>query len=244
MIIDSSENKKQILNEFLKLCQFDGWSNDALLQALKNCGIGENFLPLIFENGVLDVAEFYIESQNQKALANIETIEHFHSKKIREKIRLAIYARFEVEKNNKLALQRLVNFYIDPKNFTSIQNGARPLIQGLSTCYKIADSIWIAINDQSTDFNFYTKRLTLAKIILRTLFVFLKDESYDLAKTKNFIDAEIEKVMNFEKLKGRFRNFSAGAKKTFCEIILDEKGSPKSPKELIKNLPFIRLIKF
>jgi len=244
MIIDSSENKKQILEEFLKICEFDGWTNEALAHALAKCGISENFATLIFENGVLDVAEFYIASQNEKALAAIENIEHFHAKKIRDKIRLALYARFEVEKNHKLALQRLVNFYIDPKNLTSLQTGPRPLVQGLSTCYKVADFIWEAINDQSTDFNFYTKRLTLGKIILRTLFVFQKDESDDLSKTKKFIDSEIEKVMNFEKFKVSFKNFSSSAKKTFCEIILDEKGSPKSPKELIKNLPFIRLIKF
>ena len=60
----------------------------------------------------------------------------------------------------------------------------------------IKASIWFGINDKSTDFNFYTKRLTLAKIILRTLFVFVKDESADLMATKKFIDLQIEKLTN------------------------------------------------
>lgn len=244
MLLDSFETKQLILAEFLKLAAFDRWSNEALSKALAKAGVSENFSELIFENGLLDIADFYIKSQNEKALEKIENIEHFHSKKIRDKIRLALYARFEVEEENKLVLQRLMNFYIDPKNFASLKNGPKPLLQGLSTCYKIADAIWVAINDQSTDFNFYTKRLTLAKIILRSLLVFVKDETLNFEKTKKFIDLEIEKVMNFEKLKGRFKKFSSGAQKTFCEFILDEKGSPKSPKELLKNLPFIRLIKF
>ncbi len=241
MLLDSNQNKQQILDEFLKICPFDGWTNEALSKAFSNCGVDEKFSSLIFENGLLDLAEFYFSSQNEKALALIEKIENFHQKKIRDKIRFALYARFEVEKNHKIALQRLLNFYLDPKNFTSLKNGPKPLIQGFSICFKIADFIWKTLNDPSTDFNFYTKRLTLAKIIFRSLFVFLKDEDESFSKTKKFIDLEIEKVMQFEKFKGRFKKFSSRSKKILCEFILDEKGSPKSPKEIIKNLPFFRL---
>jgi ubiquinone biosynthesis protein COQ9 len=240
MLFDSPETKHQILAEFLKICPFDGWNNGALLKAMEACGIDENFLSLIFENGCVDLAEFYVESQNQKSA---EILENLSGKKIRDKIRLSLYARFEVEKNHKIALQRLANFYSNPKNFLSFEMGARPMIQGLKSCYKIADFIWKNIADQSTDFNFYTKRLTLGKIIFRTFFVFLKDESDNLQKTKNFIDAEIEKVMKFEKHKAQFRKFSAVTKKTCGEFFLDEKGQPKSPKDFIKNLPFFRLIK-
>lgn len=237
MILDSPETKEKILQQFLEICTFDGWSNDALLKAMKACGISENFSSLIFENGVRDLAKFYIEFHNQKAADEVLKIENFHAKKIRDKIRLSIYARFEVEKNHKIALQRLMNFYMDPKNFASIEMGPKPMLNALQACYSVADSIWKNINDQSTDFNYYTKRLTLGKIILRSLLVFVKDEDADFKKTKNFIDSEIEKVMKFEKFKSR-------TKKIFSEIFLDEKGSPKSPKEIVKNLPFFRLMKF
>lgn len=240
MLLDSVETKEKILTEFLTICTFDGWNDAALSQAIKNCGIDEKNLPLIFENGCLDLAEFYVESQNKKST---EILGNLSEKKIRDKIRLSIYARFEVEKNHKIALQRLANFYSNPKNFLSFEVGARPMIQGLKSCYKIADFIWKNISDQSTDFNFYTKRLTLGKIIFRTFFVFLKDESDDLQKTKNFIDAEIEKVMKFEKYKSQLKKFSAVTKKTCGEFFLDEKGMPKSPREIIKNLPFFRLLK-
>ena len=243
MLLDSNETKQKILTEFLKLAPFDGWSQQTLLKAMANCGIGENFVNLIFENGCLDLAEFYIESQNQQAAEEIAKIEHFHAKKIRDKIRLALYARFEVEKDHKIALQRLINFYINPRNFTSFEMGPKPIIQGLKACYKIADFIWKEINDQSTDFNFYTKRLTLGKIIFHSIAVFLKDESPNFEKTKNFIDLEIEKVMKFEKFKAQTKKFTTQASKGFCKVFLDEKNSLKSPKEIIKNLPFFRLIK-
>jgi len=237
VLLDSLETKQKILEEFLKICAFDGWNKDALLKAVSNCEIDEKFTDLIFENGCLDLAEFYIESQNKKAAQKISEIENFHSKKIRDKIRLALYARFEVEKDHHLALQRLISFYLDAKNFTSLEIGAKPALQGLKSCYKIADFIWKELNDPSTDFNFYTKRLTLSKIILRSLLVFIKDESANFGKTKNFIDSQIEKVMKFEKCKMQVKNFVS-------EAFFNENGTPKTPKQLIKNLPFIRLIKF
>jgi ubiquinone biosynthesis protein COQ9 len=237
VLLDSFETREKILQEFLKICPFDGWTRESLLKAVFKAGIEEKFSNLIFENGLLDLAEFYIEYQNQKVVEKISEIPNFHSEKIRLKIRQALYARFEVEKNNQITLQRLINFYINPKNFASFEIGARPMINGLKSCYSVADSIWKSINDQSTDFNFYTKRLTLSKIILRSLLVFIKDESHDFIKTKNFIDAQIEKVMKFEKRKLQ-------VKKLLEHGFLNEEGQIKTPKEFIKDLPFFRLIKF
>lgn len=234
MLLDSVETKEKILAEFLPISAFEGWNKGALLKAISNCGISEKFSDLIFENGCLDLAKFYIQSQNQKSAEKIAKIENFHSKKVRDKIRLALYARVEVEKNNQISLQRLGNFYLNPKNFTKIELGAKPTIHALKACYEISDFIWKEINDQSTDFNFYTKRLTLSKIILRSFLVLTKDQSQDFAETKSFIDYEIEKVMKFEKRKMQ-------AKKIFNEMFLSENGEIKSPKEFIKNLPFFRL---
>lgn len=242
MLFDSNETKERILAEFLKIAAFDGWTKEAVLMAVSNCGIEEKFVSLIFENFRLDLAEFYIESQNKKAAEKISAIENFHQKKIRDKIRLSLYERFAIEEENKIALQRLVNFYLNPKNFVDFKIGAKPMIHGMKAAYKISDSIWKNINDQSTDFNFYTKRLTLAKIILRSLSVFLKDDLENFPKTKSFIDSQIEKVMKFEKRKAEFKKTSLKVKTAFCEVFLDEKGSLKSPKELVKNLPFFRLL--
>ena len=241
MIFDSIEAKQKILTEFLAVLPFDGWSEESLSKAIKNSGIDEKFKNLIFEEGCLDIAKFYIEEQNNQSNQIIAAIADFSQQKIREKIRKFLYARFEVEKNNKIILQRLVNFYLNPKNFASVKYGPRPMIQALKTCYKIADFIWYKIGDQSTDFNFYTKRITLSKIILRSLFVFLKDDSNEFEKTKKFIDSEIEKVMKFEKRKAQIKNFTPKIEKCFTEFCLNENGSLKSTKEIFKNLPFIRL---
>ena len=241
MLLNSQKNKEKILTEFLKIAAFEGWSKESLLKTLDQLNIDKASCNLIFENDILDLTAFYIDFYNKKSL---ELLPNLENEKIRNKIKFCLYARFEVEKDNKLALQRLSNFYLNPKNFLSLNLGPRAIIYALKDCYKIADFIWKTINDSSTDFNFYTKRLTLGKIIFRSFGKFLKDDDLDLQNTKNFIDSEIEKVMKFEKLKSQAKKISGKARESFCQFILNEKGSPKSPKEIIKNLPFIRLIKF
>lgn len=241
MLLDSTENKEKFLQKFLQIVVFDGWNDEALKKAVIECGISENLSNLIFPNGCIDLAEFYIEKQNQKLAQEIAKIDDFAAKKIRDKIRICLYLRFEIEQQNKLALQRLFNFYLNLKNLSSFEIGLRPSISGVKSCFIVSDFIWKLINDQSTDFNFYTKRVTLAKIIVRVLLTFFKDQTCNLVSTKSVIDAEIEKVMKFEKCKAKIRNLSCKTKEHFKEILFDEQGLIKKPQEIIKNLPFIRL---
>lgn len=239
MLFDSIENKEKILEKFLEIAAIDGWNKESLIKAVESCKIKKEFCDLIFENGLFDLNDFYINSYNQKSL---ELAGNLDGKKIREKITALLFARFQVEKNHKLALQRLINFYLNPKNFLSLEIGPRPLFYSLKDCFKISDFMWKSINDSSTDFNFYSKRLTLAKIIFRSLFIFVKDNSENQEKTRDFINSEIEKIMKFEKFKSQTKASLAKHKKEICEFAFDKNGLLKSPKDLIKSLPFIRLI--
>ncbi len=243
-LIDSEKNKQRILEEFLKVCALDGCNIESLKKSLRNCDIDEKFHQLIFENGLIDLINFYIANYNQKSLEIINrNYPEFLTFKIRQKIKILSLARFKVETANKIAIQRIINFCLDLKNFIDSEYNFRPLTLGLELNYKIADFIWLAIQDKSTDFNFYTKRLTLSKIFLRTLFVFLKDDSDNLENTSAFLDNQIEKVMKFEKYKAKIKNFSSQIKEKLYQFHFKENGELKSPKEIFKDLPFIRLFK-
>ena len=243
MILDSIENKQKILANFLNICAFEGWNEATLSKAFELSEVDVKFQNLVFENGCLDLIEFYIAEQNRKLCAIIEATPDFASFKVRQKIQFALHALFENEKPHRLALQRLQNFYFDVRNFSNIKQGPRPLFMAFKHAGKIADFIWIAIGDKSTDFNFYSKRLTLSKIILQTFAIFIKDESTDLENTKKFIDLQIEKVMKFEKFKAKIKNFSANFKEKSCEFFQDENGNIKPAKQVLQDLPFIRLFK-
>lgn len=243
MAINSRENKQKILQNFLKLCEFEGVSDEVLTRAVKESGIDEKFKNIIFENSVISLIEFYIEETNSEIADRVQNEMNFHQQKIRQKIQFCLYNLFEIQKNNRLALMRIRNFYFDIKNFKSTNLGPRPLFLSLKNAGKISDAIWKIIQDQSTDFNYYTKRLTLAKIIIQTFNVFLKDESENLIVTKNFIDKQIDSVMQFEKFKAKARNFKNNLQEKSAQFFHNDKGEVKNFKEIVKDLPFIRLFK-
>ena len=68
---------------------------------------------------------------------------------------------------------------------------------------KYADSTWIKLKDSSTDFNFYTKRLTLSVVFINTLIYWRGANSKD--KTFNFIDKQIYSLGRFGYYKSRFK---------------------------------------
>jgi ubiquinone biosynthesis protein COQ9 len=194
MILDSIENKKRILFNFLKISKKYGWGESSVCKALEENNNDPSLKNLIFEDGVFSVTEFFIDENNKKLEEKIIKIYNFEGLKIREKISISLLNLFELELGNTASLYELKQFY---------KSGAKPLLSGIKHAYKISDFIWFLIKDKSTDYNFYTKRLILSKIILKTFFAFLKDNN--LVKIRLFIDLEVEKVMKIEKFKSRIK---------------------------------------
>ena len=226
MLIESAENKNKILTEFLKICVFEGWNDDSLKKAIINSGFEEKFTGIIFEKGCIDIADFFISQTNQKMLKKLKELD-LDKMRVRDKIAKAVIINLEINNENKAALKKLVNFYSHPKR----------VVYAFKSCYKVVDLIWYEIGDKSTDFNFYTKRAILSKVYIRTLKYFIDDNSENNNKTLDFLDRQVERVMKFAAFKAQAKGF--------CNKIsnLKESFKGKSPKELIKKLPFFRLIK-
>ena len=68
--------------------------------------------------------------------------------------------------------------------------------------------MWRIAGDTSTDFNHYTKRMTLGAVYGSTLLVWLDDQSEGLGETAAFLDRRIDDVMSFEKWKAQWRGSS------------------------------------
>jgi len=247
VIIDSFENKEKILLSFLEIARLEGWNENSLTLSFKQNEIDVKYLSIIFPNLLFSLNEFHVEYFNSLATKQILSITDFDNLRVRDKIKELIFHRFYVEKNHRIALKRMVNYYSNPKNFVQFGIGFKPILFALKLCYKIADSAWYAIGDNAVDFNFYSKRFILAKVIMRCFFVFLNDED-DLRKTKEILEKNIEKIMTFNKfkqnLKERATKQSVDFKQHFESFFINEDMKPKSPKEILKSLPFIRLLKF
>jgi ubiquinone biosynthesis protein COQ9 len=232
MLIDSLDNKQKILQNFLETCLFEGWSQKALELAFTKSDIDIKFLPFIFENGCVEIADFFIRTIDQKMQEAAIGID-FKQMKIRDKIKNLVKIRLEINQQYKPQLQKLVHFYFQPKNAS----------YAFKNSYKTADLMWKMAGDNSTDYNFYSKRIILAKIYIRVLFSFVKDESPNYQKTLDLLDREIEKVMQFAAFKFKVKNrcIKIGEMLKKSEQVRDD--FRQDPKSFIKKLPFFRLYK-
>jgi len=76
---------------------------------------------------------------------------------------------------------------------------------GFRISWRTADLMWRLAGDASTDFNHYTKRMTLGAVYASTLLAWLDDQSEGWSETAAFLDRRIGDVMKFEKWKAEWR---------------------------------------
>ena len=187
--------RESLLEAIMPHIAFDGWSKKSLELGAKDIGIEPGIVDLVFPNGAIDVIDLYAQKCDL-AMLDIIKDSSFEKLKIREKITNLVRARIEVETENKEACNRTVPFMTLPQNH----------FQGLKILYRTVDLMWKAISDPSTDFNYYTKRMTLSAVYSSTFLFWLGDDSEDHCETWEFLDRRIENVMQFEKVKAKYRD--------------------------------------
>ncbi|HEX4848489.1 MAG TPA: COQ9 family protein [Novosphingobium sp.] len=171
---------------------FDGWSETAVRDAAAAKGIDPDAAVFAFSGGAMEMIEAWVRSVDA-AMAEALPAERIGNLKIRERIRTLVQFRLDAIAHQKEALRRALAIMAMP------QNAGRALALG----WKSADAMWRLAGDTATDYNHYTKRLTLGSIYAATLAVYVNDTSEDHADTRAFLDRRIEGIMKFEKAKAR-----------------------------------------
>lgn len=174
---------------------FDGWTAKAVDSAARQLGIDPVKARLAMPKGQAELIDLYIQEVD-RALAAYFTPERLSGMKIREKIRSLIWRRLEIMGPAREAVRRALAILAMPQNL--------PLALRIS--WRSADLMWRIAGDTSTDFNHYTKRITLGAVYGSTLMVWLDDQSEGWLDTAAFLDRRIDNVMKFEKLKAEWRS--------------------------------------
>jgi ubiquinone biosynthesis protein COQ9 len=171
---------------------FDGWSEAAVRDAAAAAGVDPEAALFAFSGGAMDMIEAWVRSVDA-AMQAARPADQIAALKIRERIRTLVQFRLDAIAHQKEALRRALSIMALP------QNARRTLAMGWSS----ADAMWRLAGDTATDYNHYTKRLTLGSIYAATLAVYVNDSSDDHADTKAFLDRRIEGIMKFEKAKAQ-----------------------------------------
>jgi ubiquinone biosynthesis protein COQ9 len=169
---------------------FAGWSVAALRHAGQQIGAPIGEAERLFPGGPADVLGWLSQRADQRTVAALEAA-GAEGLKIRDRIKLAVRTRIEQTVGGKESVRRGLAMLALPFN--------GPL--ALKLLYRTVDAIWYAAGDTSTDFNFYTKRATLAGVYSSTLLYWLNDRSEGNEATWSFLDRRIDDVMRFEKWK-------------------------------------------
>jgi len=172
---------------------WDGWSEAAVRAAAEDLGIDGEGAVFAFQDGPMAMIAAWIGSID---LAMVEALppERLAALKIRERIRALVQFRLDAVAPHKEALRRALAIMAMPKN------APRAVRLG----WRSADAMWRLAGDTATDYNHYTKRLTLGSIYAATLAVLVDDQSEDHAETRAFLERRIDGIMKFEKAKARW----------------------------------------
>ena len=173
---------------------FDGWTPAAVDSAAAGLGIDPAQARLAFPKDPAGMIEAWIEGVDAALEAKF-TPDVIAAMKIRDRIRSMIWFRLETTGPAREASRKALAILAMPHNV--------PL--ALRTNWRSSDLMWRLAGDTATDFNHYTKRLTLSGVYTTTLLAWLDDQSEGWADTAAFLDRRLAGVMRFEKWKAEWR---------------------------------------
>lgn len=188
--------KHAILDAALPAIVFDGWTEGALTRAAEAIGRTAFDVKRAFPGGVVDAVNCFTARADAQMLGALRRDYTLSAMKIRERIATAVMVRLRAQAPYREATRRALAVYAMPWH----------VADGLKSLYATVDAIWREAGDTSTDYNFYTKRLLLAKVYTSTVSVWLDDRTADLSDTEAFLRRRIENVMQIEKLKAKTRD--------------------------------------
>lgn len=181
---DIKTKRIEVLNQAIKLIPLYGWTEDVVIKLLNN---NEIEAKVLFPDGVDQLADLFIE-QNIEDLKLAITKFELPKMKIRERIKSIVMEGFRIFEKNKEAVRQLAGYYLAP---TRIARGFQHLAN-------IASEIWYLAGDNSTDFNYYTKRGLLMGVLSTSFLFWLSDKSTNIKDTEDFVSSRIEDVMKIQ----------------------------------------------
>ena len=176
---------------------FDGWGRKAVEAAAAQLGVDPAQARAAFPKTSAGLIDLYIQGVDRELEAWF-TPERLATLKIRAKIRSLVWRRLEIMEPAREAVRSGLAILAMPQNL--------PL--GVKIGWRTADLMWRIAGDTSTDFNHYTKRITLGAVYGSTLLAWLDDSSEGWSETGAFLDRRIDDVMQFEKLTAQWRGSS------------------------------------
>ena len=198
---DKKELKFKLVKAMLTHVPFDGWGWGSLEQGAVDIAFqpklnseGRKIIyQELFENGSIDFIETFSGMIDDQMEASYESLVS-KPDRIPEKIKTLILIRLNLCQKYKEAVRSSISLTAIPKNSK----------KSLKILYRTCHRIWKMAGDTSTDFSFYTKRISLAAVYSSTLLFWLNDVSSKQDETSAFLDRRLYDISQISNLKKPF----------------------------------------
>lgn len=182
----------RVLLETLPHVAFEGWTDRALRNGIADAGLSPEAGALVFPGGASEMVTYWTHWSDARMIEAMQRLEG-EGPRLRERIAAALRFRIEVNVPYREAVRRTLSWLTLPGN-TSI---------AWRVTWDTVDSVWYACGDTSTDFDFYTKRASLAAVYGATILYWLDDDSEEFVDTWGFLQRRIDDVMRLPRLQSR-----------------------------------------
>ncbi|MDV7340401.1 COQ9 family protein [Terasakiella sp. A23] len=196
--------KDDILLATLPNVLFDGWTDAAVEEGAVEAGYEASMAVRAFPDGVAEVLAHFAAYINRQMSAKLEELD-MDGMGIGKRLEEAMRIRLEIEAPYKEAVRKAMSFYTIPKHAP----------QGVQVVWNAVDEIWWSCGDESVDFNYYTKRASLAAVYSATMVYWLSDESENSAETILFYRRRLIDVINAVKTR---KEIFGKIEDVFCKL--------------------------
>ena len=215
--IDNNQIRIDLIKAMLTHVPFDGWTWEAMEQGAIDIGYEKKktsserikIFKDLFKNGSIDFIDIFSDIIDLEVQENYNSIEA-KPERVPEKIKKIIMIRLNLCQKYKEAVRSSISLSAIPVNAKI----------SLNILYRTCNSIWRIAGDKSTDFSFYTRRISLAAVYTSTLLFWLNDKSKNSIETEFFLDRRLKDISKISSLKRplsdlrKFTNNFNGLKKS------------------------------
>ncbi|SCA55735.1 Ubiquinone biosynthesis protein [Candidatus Terasakiella magnetica] len=196
--------KDEILLGTLPNVIFDGWTDSAVEEGAIEAGYDASMAVRAFPYGISDVLAHFADYINRQMAAKLEETD-LEKMGVGQRLEAAMRIRLEIEGPYREAVRKAMSHY------ALVQNAP----EGVAVVWKAVDEMWWCCGDESVDFNYYTKRASLAAVYSATMVFWLNDESENAEETILFYRRRLMDVI--AAVKTRKKIFSK-IEDVFCKL--------------------------
>lgn len=193
------DDKEKITQKFIELLSFEGWNQQTLEKAGIECGFDRNYIQILYPGKIDEFSQEFISERNRQAIFKAK-LEGFDNLKTTQKAQELIFQRikqYHYTLHTVEAVRKFASYCMNPGN----------IFASFRSIYQFSSDSWYEMGDKSTDFSFYTKRISFSSIYIKSFLYSLSDKSDNLQETKKFIQKSIDALMKINKLKQTIKTY-------------------------------------